>query len=295
MNKAFASYHPAVSFSFFILILILSMLLMHPVLVGISLISACLFSWFLNGLKGLYLNFKFGLPMFLLVALANPLFNHRGKTVLFFFRDNPITLEATIYGLCSAASLVGIIVWFSCYNKVITSDKFLYIFAKVIPTIALLITMSIRMVYKLRVQLKMITAAQHAIGLAVGEGQVRQRIRRGMRMISILLSWSLEDGIETSDSMKARGYGLKNRSAFSLFKFSWRDGIVLGIIAGLGALCWAGYIAGYGVMRFYPALAPLKLSPPALGMYLCFFILALIPSLIELRENVKWHFYKSAI
>ncbi|EHQ90794.1 energy-coupling factor transporter transmembrane component T [Desulfosporosinus youngiae] len=295
MNKAFASYHPVVSFSFFVLIFILAMLLMHPVFVGLNLISACLFSWFLNGLKGLRFNLKFGLPMFLLVALANPLLNHRGKTVLFFFRDNPITLEATMYGLCSAASLIGIIVWFSCYNKVITSDKFLYLFAKVIPSIALLITMSIRMVYKLRGQLKMITAAQHAIGLDAKEGQVRQRIRRGMRTISILLSWAMEDGIETSDSMKARGYGLKNRSTFSLFKFSRRDGVMLGIIMALGAFCWAGYFAGYGVMRFYPSIAPLKTSSPALGMYLCFFALALMPSLIELRENVQWRSYKSMI
>lgn len=293
MNKAFASYHPVVSFSFFVLILILSMLLMHPVLVGLSLISACLFSWFLNGLKGVRFNLRFGLPMFLLIALANPLLNHRGKTVLFFFRDNPITLEATMYGLCFAASLIGIIVWFSCYNKVITSDKFLYIFAKVVPTIALLITMSIRMIYKLRVQLKMITAAQHVIGLDAGEGKLWRRIQRSMRTITILLSWSLEDGIETSDSMKARGYGLRNRSTFSLFIFSWRDGVMLGIITGLGVLCWAGYFAGYGVMRFYPSIAPLKLSSSAIGMYLCFFILALLPSLIEIREIVQWRSYKS--
>jgi energy-coupling factor transport system permease protein len=105
----------------------------------------------------------------------------------------------------------------------------------------------------------------------------------------------MEDGIEAADSMKARGYGLRNRSTFSLFQFSRRDGVMLAIITGLGALCLAGYFAGYGVMRFYPSIAPLNLSSPALGMYLCFFCLALIPSLIELRENVKWRSYKSII
>ena len=293
MNKAFSSYHPVVSFSFFILVFVLAMLMMHPVFIGISLIAACLFSLSLNGLKGVRSNLMFGLPMFLLIALANPLFNNRGRTVLFFFRDNPITLEATMYGICSAASLVGIIMWFSCYSKVITSDKFLYLFAKVAPSIALLITMSIRMIYKLRIQMKMITTAQHAIGLDTGEGKIRQRIQRGMRTISILLSWSMEDGIETADSMKARGYGLKNRSTFSLFKFTRRDGVMLAIITGLGAPCLAGYYAGYGVLRFYPSIAPIKLSSPAIGMYLCFLCLALIPSLIELGESIKWRYYKS--
>lgn len=293
MNKAFASYHPVVSFSFFMVILALAMLLRHPVFVGLNLISACLFSWFLNGWRDLRFNFRFGLPMFLLIALANPLFNHQGQTVLFFFLDQPVTLESTLYGFCSAASLVGIIIWFSCYNKVITSDKFLYIFAKTIPTVALLITMSIRMVYKLRLHLKMIATAQQAIGLDAGEGRIWQRLRRSMRTLSVLLSWALEDGIETADSMKARGYGLRNRSSFSLYRFSRRDGILLGFVAVLGTVCLIGYLRGWGALSFYPSLAPLDLSWPALGMYLCFWVLALLPSLIELGEKLQWRSYKS--
>lgn len=293
MNKAFASYHPAVNLSFFLVILVLAMLLMHPLFIGLNLISACLFSGFLNGWRKLRLTFRFGLPMFLLIALANPLFNHQGKTLLLSFLGCPITLEAVAYGLCSAASLLGILVWFSCYNQVITPDKFLYMFAKTVPTIALLITMSIRMIYKLRLQLKMITTAQQAIGLDSAEGKVWQRARRGMRAVSVLLGWALEDGIETADSMKARGYGLSNRSSYSLYRFSRRDGILLSFIAALGAVCLAGYAKGFGALRFYPTLAPLNLSPPALGTYLCFLVLALLPSLLELGEKVQWRSYKS--
>ena len=153
---------------------------------------------------------------------------------------NPVTLEAILYGLCSAASLVAVIVWFSCYNKVITSDKFLYLFAKFTPAAALLITMTVRMISKLKTHLQAIAKAQHAIGLDQNTGNVLQRVKKGMRILSILLNWSLEDGIETADSMKARGYGLKARSTFSLFKFDKRDGLTLGLIIILAGISDSG-------------------------------------------------------
>lgn len=268
------------------------MLFMHPMFVGITLISAFIFSLLVNGRKALRLSLLFCLPMFLLISITNPLFNHRGKTMLFFFMDNPITLEAILYGICSAASLVAVIVWFSCYNKVITSDKFLYLFAKVTPAVALLITMTIRMISKLKVHLKTITKAQHAIGLDQSTGTVMERVKKGMRVISILLSWSMEDAIETADSMKARGYGLKNRNTFSLFKFDKRDGVVLGIIIILALICFAGYFLGYGTMQFYPAVVPLNVSTSAIALYITFSVLVFLPIIIEAKETWKWRSYK---
>lgn len=292
MNRAFSSLHPSVSFMFFAVMLIFTMLFVHPIFLGLTLIPALIFSIILNGRKGLKFSLLFYLPMFLLIALANPLLNHRGRTILFYFMDNPITLEAVVYGICSALSLIAIFAWFSCYNKVITADKFLYLFAKLSPAVALLITMTIRMTSKLKYQLKTITNAQHTIGLDHSTGNLRERIKKGMRVISILLSWSMEDAIETADSMKARGYGLKNRSTFALFKFDKRDGLLLALISILAALCLAGYFLGYGTMQFYPSIKPLNLSFQAVALYLVFAVLALLPIIIEVRESCKWRSYK---
>ena len=44
---------------------------------------------------------------FLLMAFANPLLVHNGETVLFFMNDNPVTLEAMIYGGMSSLMIVG--------------------------------------------------------------------------------------------------------------------------------------------------------------------------------------------
>jgi len=265
---------------------------MHPVFLGGTLSSALIFSLIINGRRGVKLSLLLFLPMFLLIAISNPLFNHRGTTILFFFMDNPITLEAMLYGICSGASLVAIIVWFSCYHKVITSDKFLYLFAKITPAVALLITMTIRMISKLNYQLKTISNAQHTIGLDQSTGNLIEKVRKGMRVISILLSWSMEDAIETADSMKARGYGLKNRNTFSLFKFDKRDGLVLGVISVLAGICFAGYFSGYGTMQFYPSIMPLNLSTQAIVLYIAFFVLAFLPIIIEVRESYKWRSYK---
>jgi ABC-type cobalt transport system, permease component CbiQ and related transporters len=292
VERAFSAVHPLVSFSFFVIIIVFTLLLQHPVFIGISLTAALVYSWFLHGRKGVKFSVIFCIPMFLLIAIANPLFNHRGKTVLFFLQDNPVTLEAVLYGLCAAASMVAVVLWFSCYNKVITSDKFLYLFAKIAPTVALLITMTLRMIPRLKTQLTAVTSAQQAIGLDARTGDIVQRIKRSMRIVSILLSWSMEDGIETADSMKARGYGLKNRTTFSLFKFDKRDGLFLTVVVVLTGICFAGYFLGFGILRFYPSVASLKTSGLAVGLYTVFGALAFLPMIFELRESLKWQSYK---
>ncbi|MFD2875261.1 hypothetical protein ACFTAO_03675 [Paenibacillus rhizoplanae] len=52
------------------------------------------------------------LPFMLLmaasVALLNPLFSHRGAHILFYWLDQPITLEAVLYGLMMMTMLLTI-------------------------------------------------------------------------------------------------------------------------------------------------------------------------------------------
>lgn len=133
LRDVFSSFHPIVNFIYFVLVIMCSMFFMHPVFLGISLCSAILYSIYLNGLRAIKFNFLFMLPVLLLFAALNPLFNHEGATVLFHIQNNPITAEALIYGLAAAAMFVSVIIWFSCYNVVMTSDKFIFLFGRVIP------------------------------------------------------------------------------------------------------------------------------------------------------------------
>lgn len=80
------------------------------------------------------------------MSLANPLFIHNGETVLFFMNDNPITLEAIIYGGVSSLMIVGVLLWCRCYGAILTTDKFLYLFGRLIPKLGLILSMAFRFI-----------------------------------------------------------------------------------------------------------------------------------------------------
>lgn len=153
--------------------------------------------------------------MFLLIAAANPLFNHRGVTMLFLLFDQWFTLEAVCYGLVSAASLSAVIFWFSCYQTVMTSDKFLFLFGKLAPNVALLITMTLGLLPRLHERSAQIRTAQTL--LAPEKKRLLPRLQAANRNLSALLTWSMENAVQTADSMKARGYGVRRRTTFHLF------------------------------------------------------------------------------
>lgn len=122
MSDTFSRYHPAVNFLFFALVLVYSMVLMHPVCLLISLLGAVLYVIQLNGRKGLRLSLRIALPVMLLAALVNPAFNHAGMTILTYLpTGNPLTLESILYGLVAGCMLCAVLLWFVCYNRVLTS------------------------------------------------------------------------------------------------------------------------------------------------------------------------------
>ena len=135
MEKSLATYHPVVSFSYFFIVISMSMLAMHPVFVLISFISATIYSLILNKERTKEI-LKFTMVMVVFITIANGLFVNRGLTVLFYFRHNAVTLESIFYGITSGIKMASVVIWFSCYNEIITSDNFLYIFGKIVPSIA---------------------------------------------------------------------------------------------------------------------------------------------------------------
>ena len=56
---------------------------------------------------------------------------------MFFMNDNPVTLEAVCYGFAVGVMIMSVFYWFKCFNAVMSSDKFIYLFGRVIPKLAL--------------------------------------------------------------------------------------------------------------------------------------------------------------
>ena len=161
MKDAFSGYHPLVNTGYFVLVLTVSMICIHPVTQGICLICACWYAIQLKGKAGVMLALKVGLPVMVMAALLNPLFNHAGVTMLWYLPNgNPMTLESILYGWAAGCMLATVLLWFVCVNEVLTSDKLLYLFGRVIPSLALLVSMTLRLIPRFRVQLADITEVQ---------------------------------------------------------------------------------------------------------------------------------------
>jgi len=296
MRDTFSTFHPVVNFAYFTAVILFSMFFLHPILLGIAIISAFTYSVMLKGEKAVKFNLLYMLPMLLLMAALNPAFNHQGVTILFYLKDgNPITLESILYGAAVACMFITVILWFSCYNAVMTSDKFIYIFGRIIPSLSLILSMVLRFVPRYAAQIKVISNAQKCIGRDASQGNIIRRAQNGIKILSIMTTWALENAIETADSMRSRGYGLPKRTSFSLFRFDNRDKTVFMAIVGLVAIVLAGSAIGQNAMRFFPSIKAAKVTPPGIIVYCAYFMLCILPVFINIVEDVKWKHIESKI
>ena len=239
----FKTYHPIVNFAYFVAVIGFSMFFMHPVCLAISIMCSFAYSVMLNGRKTVRFMLLYMLPLLIASAVMNTAFNHDGVTILAYLPGgNPITLESVYYGLAAASMLVSVICWFSCFNKIMTSDKFIYLFGKITPSLSLILSMTLRFVPKFKSQIKIVSNAQKCVGKDISNGSIVKRARNGLKILSIMITWSLENAVETSDSMKSRGYGLALRTAFSNYCFDKRDAKALIFILLLTVYTLAGKI-----------------------------------------------------
>ncbi|OMD57536.1 energy-coupling factor transporter transmembrane component T [Paenibacillus odorifer] len=289
MKDSFSTFHPFVNFLYFVVVLLFSMVFMHPIFQVIALISAVAYSIMLKGKKGIRFNLLYMIPFLLFMAVMNPVFNHQGVTILFYLNNgNPITKESILYGVAAACMFVTVIIWFSCYNVVMTSDKFIYIFGKILPALSLIFSMVLRFVPRYLAQIKVISNAQKCIGRDVSQGNLLARARNGITILSIMTTWALENAIETADSMRSRGYGLPGRTSFSIFRLDARDKVALLIMTGLIALVAVGAAMGENTMRFYPSIKASAITPFSILIYIAYFALCMFPVLINMVEAMKW-------
>ena len=293
-NDSFSGYHPFVNLLYFVLVIGFAMFFIHPVCLAISLLCAFSYSIYLNGKRALKFALIFMLPMLIITAVLNPLFNHQGGTILGYLPSgNPLTLESILYGIAAAVMLITVISWFSCFNAIMTSDKFVYLFGRVIPALSLILSMSLRLVPRFREQIKVISDAQKCIGRDVSGGSLFQKIRHGLKILSILVTWALENAIETADSMKSRGYGLPGRTAFSIYRFCNRDVFALLYMLICAAIIMTGAVTGAYHFRYFPTVRGEWTGAATVTVFAAYFALGLFPIIINLKEGLTWKYIES--
>lgn len=294
MNE-FKMYHPLVNFSYFAYVFGLACTGMHPLMLASSLFCSFLYMCMIGGKKALH-SLAFLLPAMLITAVINPLFNHEGMTVLEYLPDgNPLTLESIIYGLCAAASLVSVLCFFICFSSVMTSDKFMYLFGKIIPSLSLILSMTLRFVPLFSERLKKTAEVQKCIGKGLDEKGVFRKIKNALRILSITVTWALENAIDTADSMKARGYGTEKRTSFSNYCLEKRDIAVLFYILLLGTYVMVGKFKGQTDFSFFPVIKSTPITMYSISVFVSYFLLCMTPVIIELWEVRKWKYLRSKI
>lgn len=276
----FKNYHPIVNFIYFAAVITFGMFIMHPAFLAVSLLcsAACLFTLKRKGAARFVL---FLLFVIVISAILNPLFNHEGITIITYMPGgNPFTFESVLYGIASGSMIAAAICWFSCMSAVMTSDKIIYLFGRIIPALSLIFSMALKFIPEFTAQIKRASAARPDVET--------KKIRRGITVLSAAVTWALENSIDTANSMKARGYGLSGRTSFSVFKFSRRD-----IFALIYTLVLVIYIifemfGGGTYFRYFPSVKYTEISFNTVSLLTAYFLLCIMPCIIELWEAKKW-------
>ena len=136
--------------------------------------------------------------------------------------------ESIAYGACAGALLVAVVLWFEDAACVLTQDRLLQLGARALPTVTLVTSMAAQLVPQL------MQRSQSCAHAACHHGSAPQSRDRGVRVADQLMSWSMEDSIERSDAMRARGWGATDRrSRYLPDSFRTSDALAL---AGIGLL-----------------------------------------------------------
>ncbi|PGS80935.1 ABC transporter permease [Bacillus thuringiensis] len=292
MKISFSSLHPFVNFFYYIGVMILCTVCLHP----LFLIGAIVLIIMLNVMQGNSEKIRKMLPstivFFFMVILFNSLLTHRGRTTLFWLGDSRIKLEAIMFGIVMGLLLVAVMFTFASYNDIMSSHKFLYLFSRISPKVALLTMITVRFVPLFIRRLKKITLVQKTKGVQVDSGSIIERVKNGMQLLQVLLICSLEDALQTADSMQARGFGVTKRTTYIRYRMERRDWYTLSylIILFIAAIVCSNY--GGGKLIIYPKVESILFLQYDGMMFVLFTLFISLPIMMEGREWIWWRMQK---
>ena len=292
MREEFGRFHPVVNILFYTLILGITMFVNHPIMIFTVYFVIVYKNKKIKKLTGL-------LGLFIFAGLINPLFSHRGMTVLFFLpTGNAVTLESIIYGMFAAGILVTVMIWIFTFQKIVTEDKIMAVFGKIVPTLALIFSMVLKFVPAFVAHAKETSNVNRVMAIANGSNINKMNFIRKVKMqvknFSITATWALENSVDTADSMASRGYGVKRRTNFNNYKLTLRDIIALMWIIFLGGIVVLGCIFGCVKTHYYPMFY-IEENKYATLVYITYSALCATPILINIMEEIRWLRLKSKI
>jgi len=287
ISSRFYIMHPAVILLYYIGAFSYVFLYFHPLflLTGCVFLTALAFYY-----RGKRKTLSALLPL-MLVGLSflvlNLLLNHRGKHVLFYLLDKPITMEAGFYGLCSMLLVISMFIAFISFNALINGERFLYLFARALPRTAFIISMALRYASIFKKRTAELAQVQKLRRSDNDSPKLTSKIKNKGSLLMALVTWSLEEGMQTAEALKAKGYGSGKRSLYRSYHFTFKDGCFLLILSALMIASYGLSFMGAGQYQFYPRLANLSMSGTDWAAYFLMIVFFALPLFLEIRAAIQ--------
>lgn len=284
----FDSYHPVINLIYFVSAIVCTIWFHHPVFLGISYICAFVYSVKLNGKKTLIFNLCL-IPLIFVYAAWYSYYNHFGITNLRQnFIGNQITLEAVVYGVVRGVTVAAVIMFFSCVFAVVSSDKVVYLFGRISPRLSLFLSIILRSIPRIRERARKIEISREGIGKGFCQGNIFQRFFHGLSIVSIVITWTLEDFVESTVSMKSRGYSLRGRTAFSIYRFDNRDRSFVVMIFLCLTFVAAAIMLDQTEIYYDPEIIINPVTPVSFVFYGAYAVLLLLPMGLQIVGEMRY-------
>lgn len=283
MKDSFKRLHPAVLLIYFAMQAVLTAVCFHPLTIGVSMTCALMFiaitaspasalRWLL--MSALYM---------VCFGVINPLINHQGETVLFLFLNRRITLQSICYGVLTGAMVSAMCLWLYLMGKSVDSKKAVYLFGKTLPSITLMVFMSVRLIKRYQQKTEEILDTRK--GLYQDEG----RLSMVKETAGTLLTFGLENGVDTADSMSARGYGCHKPTSYYDYYVTVKDIISAVILFIAAAVILFGVFNGCCKMYFFPKFFVEASNPIVFAAY---FVMCAYPLFMFVWSEIRWLYLK---
>lgn len=284
----FDSYHPAINLIYFVTAIACTIGFNQPVFLAISFACAFAYSVKLRGVKALPLNLAL-LPLMAAYTWWYSYYNHFGVTNLRTnFAGNWITLESVAAGAAISVAAAAVVMWMSCVFTVVSSDKIVYLLGRISPKLSLFFSILLRMFPRCGRQISRINTARRGIGRGAGQGGLLAKASNSVKILSALISWTLEELVESSVSMRNRGYSLKGRTAFSIYRFDNRDrSLVLVMFACITLIIMAVLLDQTSIM-FDPEIIMNRITPASVVFYGAYALLLLLPGALQTADEMRF-------
>ena len=291
----FERCHPAVNLIYFTAVIAGTAAFRHPVYLMISVLCGCAYSIRRNRGKAAVFILCL-IPCAAAFALYYSSYHHFGMTVLRQnFLGNNMTLESLIYGLVLGICVAGVCIWMSCVYSVFSTDKMVYLFGRVSPRLSLFLAILLRMVPRVKKEARKINMAQQGIGRGTDQGNLWQRTGNGIRILSMLITWTVESLMTASDAMRSRGSSLRGRTAYSIYRFDNRDrAYVIGMFCCL-TLTGMAVLLGVTDMTYDPRIIWEAVTPVGIVFHFGYAILCLMPLALELWTDYQFRKARSGL